>query len=289
MSTVLHFLDAWGWGAIRVQRFAQSELNMGIQPVVLCKRRGTHGQEESPNPWIPDKDKVSVEYYKPNRQLSYLLPTLHDRIGLRKVFKEYKCDFVHAHNVFCAYYSHRLGLPTLFDDWEYYEYFDYHPPKTRITGASSAGSAFLAHLRRTRAKGIVRKLLQKLSIIVTNDLVESRYRELGAKRIWSVPNVPLSYEREYAFAANVKKRDRVTTCYVGSITRDEGTALRNTSGVRILWSEHDIGDLWYWKAKTMFLILKLSESLGSAISTCFIGNRCLCISTFCRTRHFLHP
>lgn len=36
---VLHFHDAFGARAVRLQHLAQSELNMGIQPVILVKKR----------------------------------------------------------------------------------------------------------------------------------------------------------------------------------------------------------------------------------------------------------
>ncbi len=245
---VLHFHDDWGAGAIRVQRFVHSELNMGIQPVIFVKREEDavrRGLDSPPSSWIPQRANVPVEYFKPSRQLSYLLPTLNDQIGLKKVFNKHKCDFVHAHNVGCAYYSHKIGHPTLYDDWEYnYEYFDYQKKsRGKTLAVRSAGSAFLSLIRRIRAKSVVRELLQKLPVIVTNDEVEFRYRQLGAKSIWWIPNVPLSYEKEYAFAVKIEKRNKITTCYVGSMSADEDSVLRNTSGVKRLWSQHDIGDL----------------------------------------------
>ncbi|UCG45369.1 MAG: hypothetical protein JSV58_00905, partial [Candidatus Bathyarchaeota archaeon] len=232
--------------AVRLQRFVQSEMDMGIQPVILVKRE-EHAikkmQDEPPSPWAPGMKEVPIEHFKPNRQLSYLLPTVFDKVGLKKTFKEHRCDFVHGHNVACAYYSYRLGLPTLYDDWEYnLEYFDYQT-RTHGVGLRPLGSALLSIIRRMRAKEIVRELIQNLPVIVTNDEVKLRYRELGAKSVWRIPNVPLAYEREYAFAVDVEKREEITTCYVGALSADERRLLRNTSGVRRLWIEQDIGDL----------------------------------------------
>ena len=246
---VLHFYDGEGGaGAVRLQRFVQSDLNMGIQPIIFVKKRAIE-QWRAPSPWIPEMRKVPVEYYKRRRQVSYLLPTVYDQIGLRKIFQEYGCDLVHAHNIAAAYYSYRLGLPTLYDDWEYhYEYFDYKA-KALGSGPRRAGSALLLYVRRKRAKKIVTELIRNLPVIVTNDEVEFRYRELGAKSVWCVPNVLLSYEKEYAFAVDVAKRDRITTCYAGNMSGDSGSILRNTSGVRKLWSEHDIGDLLVLEGK----------------------------------------
>lgn len=218
---------------------------MGIQPIVFVKRSVVkiNNLKRTPKPWIPEMKKVPIEYYNRNFQLSYLLPVLNDEIGLRKVFKKYRCDFVHAHNLETAYYSYRRGLPTLYDDWEYYyERFDYQPK-------AKASSAFLRYIRKVRVKKILKEIIGNLPVIVTNDEAERRYRELGAKSIWWMPNVPLSYEREYAFAIDVEKKHRITTCYVGPMSIDEGTILRNTSGIRKLWNENDIGDLLVFEDK----------------------------------------
>lgn len=238
--------------AIRLLRFVQSDLDMGFQPVIFARKEYRHNFKnklENLHLWIPGIKKVPIEYYEGNRQLSYLLPSIYDKIGLKSVFKKYRCDLVHAHDVGPAYYSYRFGLPTLYDDWEYhYEYFDYQP-KVLVARPGQCMHALLLEVARKRVKKIVRNLLRNLSVLVTNEEVEFRYRELGATSIRWVPNVPLSYEREYAFAVNVAKRDKITTCYIGSMSEDERTVLRNTFGVRKLWSEHDIGNLLVFEGK----------------------------------------
>jgi len=239
---------------------------MGFQPVIFVKKEASGVKKKlkrRSSPWIPGMKKVPVEYYRRSRQLSYLFPMPHDRIGLKSLFKKYDCDFVHAHNAAAAYYSYRLGLPTVFDDWEYhYEYFDYIP-KALGAGLRRMGSALLRCIRRVRAKKIVSELIQNLPVIVTNDETEFRYRELGATSIWRVPNVPLSYEREYAFDVNVAKKDRITTCYIGAMSEDDNSILRNTSGVRRVWSENDIGDLLVFEGKNyvphLSVLRKLQE------------------------------
>lgn len=237
---------------MRVQRFAQSELSLGIQPVIFVKSEEhiiKQKLEKPPSLWIPEKRNVIIEYFEPNRQLSYLLPTIADPIGLKEIFDKYDCNFVHAHNAACAYFSYKAGLPTLFDDWEYqYEFFNYQP-RTSVIRTRSVGTALLSYARRIRIKKIVLELIRNLPVIVTNDEVERRYRELGATSIWWIPNVPLSFERKYAFAVDVKKKERVTTCYVGAMSKDEKTILRNTSGIRSLWNENKIGDLLVLEGK----------------------------------------
>jgi len=228
---------------------------MGIQPVVFCRPQARFfGEKETgiDKPWIPDMGRVPVEYYKRSHQLTYLLPTVYDGIGLKRIFEKYSCEFVHAHNLETAFYSYHLGLPTLFDDWEYYyEYLDF-PWPFDISNIGMKGIARVLlsrYFKRNRAKKIVRDLIRKIPVIVTNEEVERRYREFGASSIWWVPNVPLSYEREYAFAVSVQKRDRLTTCYIGSVSSDENSRLRNTSGIRELWEKNDIGELYVFEGK----------------------------------------
>jgi hypothetical protein len=217
---------------------------MGMQPIIFAKKSEHENMEKAKKhkPWIPEANKVPIQYFENSRQLTYLFPA-YDRIGLRKVFRKYRCDIVHAHNVATAYYAYKLGLPTIFDDWEYhYEYFDYLPIKAGLR-AKQLGKALLALQRKIRVKKIVLELIRKFPVIVTNDEVESRYRELGAKSVWWIPNVPLSFEREYAFSVDVKRGDRITTCYVGAMTLCESDMLTNTSGVKKLWTKHNIGNL----------------------------------------------
>jgi len=223
---------------------------MGIQPIVFCRERSKYEKKLTPA-WIPDMRKIPVEFFPRSRRLAYLFPAFSYKIGLKKFFKKYKCDLVHAHNLPAAYYSYKQDLPTVFDDWEYHlEYFDYHGlinPEKR--GPGRVAAQFLYFFRRKRAKKLVLELIRNLPVIVTNEEVEKRYRELGATSIWWVPNVPLSYEREYAFAVDAKKRDRITTCYIGNMTVDSKTKLRNTSGIRELWKKKDLGDLIVFEGK----------------------------------------
>ena len=210
---------------------------MDIQPVVFC-REGTK-YERKLTPWIPGMEKVPVEHYPRCRRLAYLFPAFSYKVQLKKIFNKHECDLVHAHNLAAAYYSYRQGLPTVFDDWEYhFEYFDHGIVPEGVA------SRFLCYVRRKRAKRLVLELIRNVPVIVTNAEVERRYRDLGATSIWWVPNVPLSFERKYAFAVDVEKREAITTCYIGNMTVDSKKKMRNTAGVRELWAKNDLGNLF---------------------------------------------
>jgi len=194
------------------------------------------------NNWIPDVDKVVVEAYQKSRAMAYMLPSfpsLHDHLGLKTVFKKHDCDIIHAHNLPCAYYSYKQGLPTVFNDWEYhYEYYDYQTSKL----LSKFSKPFRLYRRRI-TKRAIKKLLSKLPVIVTNKIVQRKYEELGADKIWSVPNVPSKFEVDATLKFHVEKKDSVTTCYVGNMSMDNQTRLRNTSGVQELWKQNNLGEL----------------------------------------------
>jgi hypothetical protein len=233
---------------IRLQRYIQSNINMGIQPFVLCIKPDQNSKAKNNGFVVPDADKVSIEYYKKSKLMFYSLPIIYDEIGLKKFFIENKCDLVHAHSPQTAYYSYKLGLPTVFDDWEYWleflNIFNGVKSDSKVRMAVNPRS-YLLNTKRKKINKIVRDLIKNVPLIVTNEEVERKYRELGASSIVSVPNVPLKYERDYAFAVEKKKLDVTTTCYIASagLDGDATNYLRNTGGIKELWEKENLGNL----------------------------------------------
>jgi len=246
---------------IRLQRYLRSNMNMGIQPIVFCR---TLSQAERRidaihDIWIPDFSRIPIRYYKPSRLMTYLLPSIFDEIGLKSIYRKYNCDLVHAHSPDTAYYSYKLGLPTIFDDWEFWlEHLDYmtahvsSSPEAKIKRDLKPRQIYhsaLLYYKIRRVKNIVKDLIKHTSLIVTNKEVERKYREMGASSIYWIPNVPMRYEMEYALAVQKKKMDKITTCYIGNMTRDEKTFLRNTTGIRNLWCEEKLGGLYVFEGE----------------------------------------
>jgi hypothetical protein len=163
--------------------------------------------------WIPDAGKVEVKKFDSDWHWFFLHPSpKKDHFGLRAAFEELGCDVVHAHELHPARYSHALGLPTVYDDWEYfYEYYDVAPKSPKFLGKIST------LIRRLDAKRSVANLIKKVPTIVTNKNVAEKYMSLGAKNIKIVPNVPLHYERDYATAVSVKKQDYPAFVYIGNL------------------------------------------------------------------------
>jgi hypothetical protein len=249
---VLHFYYGSAFN-VRLQRWLQSDLDMGFIPALLVKE----GAGEKM--WIPDANKVSIETFGLSRKLAYLLSNSEDFLGLQRVFDGFGCDVVHAHGLECAYYSFKTGLPTVFDDWEYfYEFYDVEPkvnPKLR--------SLPFRFYRRRKAKTAVKELLENVPIIVTNCNVKEKYEMLGAENVFVVPNVPLRFERDYAFETKVSKRKTVTTGYVGNMSVDNQTRLRNTSGLTELWDQCNLGDLYVFEGENYCSHLEVLRKLRS--------------------------
>ena len=69
------------------------------------------------------------------RALMYMIDkSFIDLLGLKRVFRKHCCDLVHAHSPEAAFYSYTQGLPTVYDDWEFFlHYYDYYgiDPETR--------------------------------------------------------------------------------------------------------------------------------------------------------------
>jgi hypothetical protein len=245
---VLHFL-CHGKMNVRAQRFLQSNINMGHSPVLFVN------SEVQNDLWIPNKSKIPVEFYKYNRRWFYTVPPYTDYLGLKKVFDKHGCDFVHAHELWTAYYSYSLGLPTIFDDWEYFlEYL-------RFVRWDSNPKGWLADLiKKGRAKGMTEKLIKNVPVIVTNKNAEKEYQLMGAEKTAVVPNVPLKYERDYAFKSDSKKCETITTAYVGDIN-DENWILRDMRGVKDLWQQHNLGDLYVFSGKNYCMHLDVLRKL----------------------------
>lgn len=232
---VLHFFNnGVGDVNVRLQRSIQSDLDSGFELALF-----TNSEADVSNMWIPDADQVSTEFFDKSVRLTYLFPVKRDYLGLKKVFERQQCEFVHAHNLDCANYAYNLGLPTIFNDWEYHlEYFDYETDFSR-----NCFSKPLRFYRRKRAKKILRRIIRQVPTIVTNFAVAEKYRELGAENVAVVPNVPLHFEVDYATADETKKENETTTVYIGNMAVDDHTVLRNTSGIKELWTKCRLGKL----------------------------------------------
>ena len=232
----------------------QSNLDMGFECAVYAWK-----DAESDEFWIPKADEVPISYFKRDRRLAYLIPALNDFLGLKRIFKEFKCDLVHAHNLECAFYAFKRGLPVVFDDYEFHWIYYKFAREVSFNRLSLP----LRFYRNFAAKPILRRMFETVPFIVTNSIVAEEYKRLGVKYIGVVPNVPLRCERDYAFATDVPKRKKISSCYAGKLRRDSHMIMRNTSGLVELWQKHDLGDLYIFEGENHCNHLDVVRSIRS--------------------------
>ena len=115
----LHFLYDGGYN-IRINRYLVNCINHGSRPAFYYPDFYNIHPNKRTSSWGFEKDSIDLAVYPKNRYVSNMISAKHDPIGLRKVFKDFNCDVVHAHHLNSAYYSINLGLPTIFDDWEFF-------------------------------------------------------------------------------------------------------------------------------------------------------------------------
>jgi hypothetical protein len=246
-----------------MQRYFQNNLDNGIQPLAL-------------SPVVPESrsvkltDKVPVFFFSSRkpfgrmrlRPMVYIIDMKFDFLRLKRLVEHFRCDLVHAHSIETAYYAYKLGLPVVYDDWEFeLFYYDYYYESNVLNESSNSitlpAKKLFSNRKRAVVKDVILEILPEVPVIVTNDEVRRFYERLGAKRIWTVPNVPLRMEREYGFGVDVPKRQKTSTCYIGNMSLDEKAKLRNTLGVRELWQKHDLGTLYVFEGKRFVPHLEL--------------------------------
>lgn len=217
---VLHFLHH-GWLNCRCQRAIQSCVNMGLENALFVNQAAW----EKGDFWIPDADQVPISTYVSDWHWFFLYPSpKKDHFGLLKAFDTLDCDVVHANDLWAARYSYSLGLPTVYDDWEYwYEYMDVARPSRGILGK------FSTFIRKSNAKQEVLQLIENVPTIVTNKNVAAKYHALGGENVRVVPNVPLKFEHDYAFQVPVEKQS-FGIVYIGDLS-DEVWSLRDARDI----------------------------------------------------------
>ncbi|KON31928.1 MAG: hypothetical protein AC479_08140 [miscellaneous Crenarchaeota group-6 archaeon AD8-1] len=264
----LHFIYDGGYN-IRINRYLVHSIDQGSRPAFCYPDFYNIHANKRTSSWGIDDDNLDLAFYPKNRYVSNMIPAKNDPICLRKIFKDFDCDVVHAHHLNSAFYSINLGLPTVFDDWEFFlNYMRYLPllfnywlykkrPDKIVLGM------FMRALDRFRNPYILKKIFKLAPIIVTNRFVKEEYDSFGAKTFW-VPNMPLNFEREYVESKQIKKISRLTTGYIGRLYNDnKQNPLRNASGIAELWRRENIGDLYIFEGKNTCTHLELLCKLKS--------------------------
>lgn len=264
----LHFFYDGGYN-VRVNRYLINSLDNNSRPAIYYPKMYDIYTNKRASYWGFDKEDIDLASYPKNRYVSNMITAKHDPIGLKKIFKELNCDIVHAHHLNSAFYSVNLGLPTVYDDWEFFlNYMRYLPLLFNYWLNKKRPHRIVLHLfmralDRYRNPHILKKIFKIAPVIVTNRFVKQEYKSLGAKTFW-VPNMPLKFEKDFVESKNIKKLEKLTTGYIGRFYNDNKyNALRNASEVVDLWRKENIGDLYVFEGKNTCTHLELLCKLKS--------------------------
>lgn len=242
---ILHLISG-KIGGTRIQRYIDNNYKNGFNPIILAPvNSGVITNDPRTKIW----SKCRTFNYNFSGSFRNMFPF--SRINLKSVFEKEECDLVHAHSIETAIYSKKLGLPTVYDDCEFNLKYS---ELMRIQSFNYANLLKKALVNRLFIKRInaIKELLKTIPIIVTNDEVKNYYKSMGARKIWTVPNVPVQREIDYALKCDFNKKARVvTTFYIGDMTVDNNRFLRCTQGVRELWYKERLGKLFVFEGLNM--------------------------------------
>lgn len=160
------------------------------------------------------------------------------RKSLHQILREYRPDFVHAHNIVAAKLISEFEVPFIYDDYESL------PEKLKIKEKGSKPS-------RMYVKWLGRKWEKELSykasaIIVVGKTIAEERRKLS-KRVFVVPNFPCRIETR-SLKLDFNNDKRLSSVYVGlpDFSRSligSCVSYRNVEGVLQFFRNDDVGTL----------------------------------------------
>ena len=98
----LHFIYDGGFN-VRINRYLFNCLDHGSRPAFYFPEFYNTRSNARTCSWGFNEKDVDLVVYPKNRYVSNMIPAKHDPIGLKKVFKDFGCDVVHAHHLNSAY------------------------------------------------------------------------------------------------------------------------------------------------------------------------------------------
>jgi len=149
--------------------------------------------------------------------------------NLEIVLKACKPDLIHAHDVIAAKLAIDSGVPTIYDDHEYWSM------KSRYR-IGKITDVYRWIVWTAWEKEVLRKAT---AIITISDEVAKRHSKVN-RRVFIVPNLPMAIEVKGLEKS--AKRNRLSSVYIGSLTSPQ-PSFRRVNGLIKLFLRNDIGDL----------------------------------------------
>ena len=149
--------------------------------------------------------------------------------NLEIVLRVCKPDLIHAHDVIAAKLAIDSGVPTIYDDHEYWSMRS----RYRIRDLTDV---YRWMVWTAWEKEVLRKAA---AIITISDEVAERHSRVN-RRVFVVPNLPTAIEVEGLRKST--RRNRLSSVYVGSLTSPQ-PPFRRMDGFIDIFIRRDVGDL----------------------------------------------
>ena len=175
---------------------------------------------------------------------------------IEKLVKQIRPDIVHSHNIGSAKIAFDLGLPTVFDDHEYFAMLSrVNAENLKIQHSLGTQFGLVKFKQKTKMSFISRQsisnwtkweeeLVLSVPTITVSDQIALELQKLGnekTKKIIVVPNFPL--QEELAAFTKPEKHGHLSSVYAGGDSKHKKVINRDISGLTNLFMENDIGNL----------------------------------------------
>jgi glycosyltransferase involved in cell wall biosynthesis len=186
------------------------------------------------------------------------IPYFYHRVKrqIEKLVKQIRPDIIHSHNIGSAKMAFDLGLPTVFDDHEYFAMLTrVNAENLKIQHSQESQSGLVKFKQKTRMSFIShqsisnwtkweKELVLSVPTITVSEQILQELQKLGdqkAKKIVVVPNFPL--KDELVAFTEPRKHEHLASVYAGGDSKHKKVTNRDISGLTDLFIENDIGNL----------------------------------------------
>lgn len=162
-------------------------------------------------------------------------------------------DIVHAHNIASARMVSDLGLPTVFDNHEYFKVYSrvlvenrkpslYGKKKSLVRGFIKR--AALSYLNSQTVSVWTRweeELVSKHTTITVSEQIADDLKRSISKKVFVVPNYPMKFESEDFFEPRFQQK--LSTAYAGGDIKNIRITNRDISNLAVLFDKGKAGQL----------------------------------------------
>lgn len=175
---------------------------------------------------------------------------------IKKLVNQLRPDIVHAHNIGSAKISHDLGLPTVFDNHEYFAMLSQvNAENIKFQNIKNSGSRYVNFKEKIKLSFISRQsisnwtkwekelVLSVPTITVSEQIAQElqKFSNERTKKIVVIPNFPL--QEEQTSITVPQKHGQLSSVYAGGDSKHKKVTNRDISGLTDLFIHNDVGNL----------------------------------------------